>query len=123
MSSAVRPTGTDACGRFGHGHQQVGALLLDGVELGFELLDLLPARLVGGKDGGRIESLLLRAGDFLARRVLIALEAFHLRDELAALRVERAERPEDRLGVEAPVLESGPNLVRVIANESGIEHG
>ena len=35
------PTGTLACGRFGHRHQQRRALLLDLIELDLELLDLL----------------------------------------------------------------------------------
>ena len=107
----------------GHGHQQIRALLLHRIELRFELLDLLSARLVRREDARRVEALLLRARDFLAGGVLFALQPFDLQNQFPALRVERAERPEDRLGIEAAVPESGPDLVGVVADERGIEHG
>ena len=118
------PTGTRRVREVRYGHQQVVALLLDVFERRFELLDLLSARLVRGEHVRRIEPLLLRARDFLARRVLLALQISRLRGSArgASRRARRTARG-SAVGVEAAVRQAGSHFVDVVAHIGGVEHG
>src|SRR4051812_22654013 len=102
--------------------QQVMPALLDALELGGPLLDLLRARAVGLLEGGRVEALFLRACHFLGRLVLLALQAFDLRQQVPALRFERSQFFEFRAEINAAVLQSGTENIKVVANERRIEH-
>ncbi len=103
--------------------QQRGiALVLDGVELDAELLDLLialPARLL---DVGRVLPLALRLGDLVARRVLLAFEALVLTDEPLPQALERRDVFERLVGIEAAVSQPFTDLLDVVTNVCGIQH-
>ena len=65
----------------GQRQQRRLALMLDGVELDAELLDLLRARAVRLLDRRRVVTLTLGARDLVARRVLLPLQSLELRDD------------------------------------------
>ena len=123
LSAALAPTGTCARRQVRDGQQQRAPLVLDRVEVRLELLDRLAALAVGGEHGARVAPFLLRARDLLARRVLLALERLDLDNHRAPARVERRERLEVGVGVDAAVPEAGPHDVRVVADERWIDHG
>ncbi len=106
----------------GNEQQQVPALVLERLERGVLLLDLLAAGAVGVHQRGDVFAGLLPFRHFRGRRVLIALEVLHLDDEGAAPFVERAERVEQRVGVHAAVDERRADKVVVVSDERGIEH-
>jgi hypothetical protein len=103
-------------------HQQPGSLLFDVIHLDLELTDLLRARLVGGKNGGRVQALALGARNFVTRRVLLALEPFEFRDQPAPVRLQRRELLELGVRLQAAVSQAGADIFHVFANIRRIEH-
>ena len=83
--------------------QQRRALLLDLIELDLELPDVLRARLAGGKERRRVQALPLGARDFVAGRVLLALEPSISGISRRRLRLERRQLLEIGVGVEAAI--------------------
>ena len=122
LSSAVRADGNAGVRQVRQRQQQRRALVLGLIELDLELADVLPARLVRGKERRGVLPLPLGARDFVAGGVLLPLEALDLRDQPPAARLERRQLLEIRVGIEAAVLQAGADLVEVIAHESGVEH-
>ena len=96
----------------GNQQQQVAALVLERLERGVLLLDLLAAGAVGVHQRGDVFAGLLPFRHFRGRRVLIALEVLHLDDEGATAFVERAQRVEQRVGVHAAIDERRADKVR-----------
>ena len=119
----ARPDGHPGRGQIRERPQPRAPLLFDRVEVRFEPLDRLAALAICGEHGARVAPFLLRAGDLLAGRVLIALERLDLDNHRAPARVERRKRVEVGVGVDAAVPEAGPHDVRVIADERWIDHG
>ena len=108
LSAALAPDRHARVRQVRQRQQPRAALLLDRVELGLELLDLLAALAVGREDGARVAPLPLRARDLVAGRVLLALQPLDLAESAArAARLERGERLEVGVGVEAAVPEAG----------------
>ena len=122
LSAALLPIGTVACGRFGSVSSSDFALVFDRVELDAELLDLLGAGAVRLLDRRRVLTLALRAGDLVARRVLLALQPFELGNDAAARRFERGDLFERLVGVEAAAAQAGAHRLEVIANVRRVEH-
>jgi hypothetical protein len=106
----------------GNQQQQVAALVLECLERGVLLLDLLAAAAVGVYQRGDVFAGLLPFRHVGCRRVLIALEVFHLDDERATAFVERAQRVEQRIGIHAAVDERRADEVVVVSDERGVEH-
>jgi hypothetical protein len=104
-------------------HEQRRALLLDRVDLQLELPDLLRTRLVGGEDRRCIQPLPLGARDLVARRILLALQPFHLRDQSPPAHFERGKLLEIHVRVEAAAAQRSANGFELIAHVRGIEHG
>ena len=75
------------------------------IELNLELADLLPAGLARRKERRRILPLPLRPRDFVARRVLLPLEALDLGNQASPPRLERRQLLEIRVGIEAAIPE------------------
>ena len=98
-------------------------LLLDLVQLHFELADLLGPLLVRFEDVRRVPPLPLGARDFVAGGVLLAFEPLHFGNQAAAARFERRELFKFGVRLQTAVLEAGANLVHVIAHVCGVEHG
>ena len=97
-------------------------LKLDVVQLNLELTDLLIARLVGGKNPGRIETLALGTRNLVAGRVLLPFQSFELGDETFAARLERGQLLQVGIRVEAAVAQAGASLFEVIPHVRGVEH-
>ena len=104
-------------------HHQRRALRLDLIGLDFELTDPLRARLVGGKDPGRVEPLALRPRDFVAGGVLFALQPFELRDQPAPARLERGELFELGVRIHATGSHGGADHVDLFTEQTRVEHG
>ena len=96
--------------------------LLDQIELDTFLLDLLRALAARLLDLCRVEPLALGARDLVARRVLLALEAFDLRQQAPAPRLERGQLLELASEVHAPAGERGSDRVEVLSEVGGIDH-
>jgi hypothetical protein len=71
--------------------QQDRPLTFGRFELDLELLDLLAARLAGFVELLDVLPLALGARDLIARRVLLALQTFDLRNQAPAMRFRRGE--------------------------------
>ena len=65
--------------------------MLDLIELDAELADLLRPLTVGLEDGARVFALPLRARDFVAGRILLALQTFELGNQPPAAVLERRQ--------------------------------
>ena len=94
----------------------------EAVELRLEGLDLAAARLVRGEQVRGVLAGLLGPRHLLPRRVLLALELLHLRDERAPLGVERRQRVQFGVHARAARGEAFPDDVEMIADECGVEH-
>ena len=116
------PDGNARVRKIRDGHEQRGALLLDGVDLHLEVPDLLRTGLVGGKNGRRIESLPLGARHLVARCILLALQSLHFRNEAPPARFGRRDLLEIGVGVEAASTQPHPDGFEVIAHVRGVEH-
>ena len=104
-------------------HQQRAALLLDLIELDFELPDLLRARLVGRKHVAR------RPAPAAWRAATSSPAAFCSRFRPSTSGISRRRRAssvgdllELRVRIEATVAQAGSDVLHVIAHERGIEH-
>jgi hypothetical protein len=95
---------------------------LDRIELDVQLLDLLGALLVRLEDVGRVLALPLRARDLVAGRVLLALQALHLRNEATPMGLERCQLLELRARVQPSRQQALPDVVEPFANECWIKH-
>ena len=102
--------------------EQHRALALGGIQLELQLLDLLAALLAGLEQVRRVLPLTLRARHLIARRVLLALQAFDLRDQAAAMRFGGGQLLQLGRDVEAAVRHAGLNRFEVVADENGIKH-
>ena len=80
LSAALLPTGTLRVREVRQRLEQHRALPLGAVELDLQLLDLLAARLAGFVEVLDVLALPLGARHLVAGRVLLALEAFDLRE-------------------------------------------
>jgi len=109
-------------GQIGQPGHQAGALLLDAVELDFELLDLLAAQFVGLEDRPGVEALALGPRHFVRGGVLLALEPFELRDQAAAVRLEAGELFELGRDVETAIDKTCTHRLEIVANVGGIQH-
>ena len=75
----------------GNVEQQRAALVLDLIDLDFDLPDVLRARLVRREDRGRVLALALGTRHLIAGGVLLALETLELGDQPASARFERRQ--------------------------------
>ncbi len=107
----------------GQRHEQNRPLLLHLIELDAELPNLLRPLTVGVEDGACVFALPLRPRDFVAGRVLLALQPFELGNQAPPPGFERRELLE--LGIDGPaaVLHPAFHLVLVVAHERWIKHG
>jgi hypothetical protein len=103
-------------------HQDDRALLFDLVELDAELAYLLRALPVRLEDAARVLPLALRSRHLVARRVLIALQTFELRNQPASAVFERRELLEVALSVPATVLQAASDFFLVIAYVCRVKH-
>ena len=90
------------------------ALVIDGVELKPELLDLrraLTARLLNLRG---VLALALRARDFVARGVLLAFQSFELGNQPAPCRLEHRDLFERFVRIETTIAQSGTDFFDVI---------
>ena len=122
LSAAEAPTVTLAWGRFGSVSRIDSASSLDAVELDLHLLDPLAALLVGFEDVRGVKALPLVARDLVAGGVLLALEAFDLRNQTLAVRLDRRQLVELGTGIEPAREQALPDVVEVVADENGIKH-
>ena len=97
-------------------------MALDGVELHVQLLDLLRTLLVCLEDMRRVLALPFGARHFVASRVLLALQAFDLRNKAPPMRLERRELLELRACVQPPRQQALPDVIEPFANECWIKH-
>ena len=118
----VRANGHRCVRQVRHREQDVRPLLLDRLQLGIELLDALAALAVGFEDPAGVLSKSFQTCDFLPGGVLRPLEAFDVDDERAAALVERGQLGEEAARVEATVLQGCSDAVRVVAQESRVDH-
>ena len=89
LSSAHRPTGTDACGTLGIVNSSARALVFERLKRGVFLLHQLPACAVRFDEGADVLAGLLAPGDLLGGGVLLSLERLDFEDQGAATLVER----------------------------------
>ena len=116
------PFATRVMGDIRQRHQQPGALLLDLIGLDLELTDPLPARLVGRKNGRRVETLALGTGHFVAGGILFPLQAFELGNQAAAARFQRCELLELGVGLHAAPGQRRTQDVHLFAEQTWIDH-
>jgi hypothetical protein len=109
-------------GQVGKIQQRSVPLIFDRVELDAQLFDLGRALLARFLQVGRVVALALRARDFVARCVLLALQPLELRDEPASSCFEGRDLFERAIRVETAVAQPFTNLLNVIANIGGVEH-
>src|SRR5206468_1344309 len=95
--------------------------LLDRVELGAQLFDLLRARAVRFLDRRGVEALTLRARDLVARRILKTLQAFELGNDPPARVLERRDVLERLVAIDAPIAQACAHGLGMIANKGGVE--
>ncbi len=107
----------------GERHQQLRPLLLDLIELDAELADLLRPLTVRFEDDARVLTLALRARDFVASRILIALQPFKLGDQPPPAVLENGQLLELAFDLKPAVLQAPLHLVLMVAHISRIEHG
>ena len=125
LSSALGPTGTLSCGRFGTAAAATARAALERRRARVERLDFVGALLVGFEQDARVVAGPLRLRDRLARLVALALQRLDPRDErrrrcassVGQLASSRLARPAPR------VRSRSRTVVEVVATESGIEHG
>ena len=94
-------------------------MLLDLVELDFDLPDLLRACLVGRKDRGRVLSLTLGARDLVAGGVLLALQALELGNQTTTPELQRRKLFQLGVQTQTAVLQSVTDLLDVISTYVG----
>ena len=107
----------------GDRHQQRRPLLLDLIELDFELTDLLRPRLVRREDRRGVFPLSFRARDLVAGRVLIALQPLELGDQPATSVLERRQLLQLGIRLKASIHEACSDGIHVLTNVRGVEHG
>jgi hypothetical protein len=106
----------------GQRHQQRRALLLGLVDLDLELADMLRPGLAGGKQRRRVDALALGARDLVTGGVLLALQAFHFRDQPSAPGFERRQLLEVGVGIHAAVAVGRAHVFKTIAHGGGVDH-
>ena len=109
--------------KVGQRHEQAGSLLLDAVQLDRQLPDLLRSLPVRLEDRGGVPALPLGPRHLVAGRVLLALEPLELRDQPPPPVLERGQRLELAVGVEAAIAQAAAHLILMVAHEDGIQHG
>jgi hypothetical protein len=102
--------------------QAAVAALLDGLELRFDLLDVLRALPVRFLDLRRVEALALGARHLVARGVLLALETFQVGDEAPPARFERRQFLQLGGQIHPAPLQRAANAFEVVSEKRGIEH-
>src|SRR6185295_19925531 len=75
------------------------------------------------KGGTGVLALALRLGDFVPRRVLLAFESFVLADQPAAQCFKRGNVGEGLVSIETSIPKPGADVVDVVSNERGVQHG
>ena len=103
-------------------HQQRRSLVLDLVELDAELADLLRPLAIRLENRARVFALPLRARDFVARGILLALQPLELGYQPAPSVLERRKRFEVAVDVHAALVKPSTHLVRVVAHENRVKH-
>jgi hypothetical protein len=104
-------------GQIGQDQESLGALMLDGIELNFELLDALRAGPVGFLNGRRILPLALGFGNLVARSVLLALQTFDFWNETTAHRLERRNVTERFVGIQPTPAQASPHFFKTITDD------
>ena len=103
-------------------HQQDPPLLLDLIQLDADLADLLRPLAVCLENRACVLPLALRARDFVAGRVLIALQALELGDEPPAPVFQRGQLLELAVDIQPTALEAPLHFLLVLPYESRIKH-
>ena len=98
------------------------ALPFGGIELHFELLDLLRAHLACFEQVLGVLALPLRARHFVARRVLLALQPFDGWDQPAPVGLGRGQLLQLGGHIEAAARHALLDGLEVVANEPWIKH-
>ena len=107
----------------GERHEQLRPLLLDLIELDADLADLLRSLAVRFENCAGVLALALRARDFVARGILIALQPFEVGNEPPPAVLENGQLLELAFDQKPAVLQAPLHLVLVVAHISRIEHG
>ena len=116
---ADRHTRMRQVGQVQHGRR---ALVIDGIELESELLDLLRACAIRFLDWCGVVPLPLGARNLVAGRVLLALQVLELGNQPPSRGFERGDVFEHFVGFETTIAEACPNLFDVVANVGRVEH-
>jgi hypothetical protein len=103
--------------QIGQDHQRLVALVLDRIDLDAELPDLLRAGTVGVLNRARIEALPLGFRNFVAGRILQALQPLELRNQATPRGFERGNLGEGVIGIHSAPAETAPDVVDVIPHE------
>ena len=123
LSAALFPTGTLECGMFGSVSSSTVRCRSALSSSNSSCLIFCPRCLLASKRCDDVLALPLGARDLIARGVLLALEAFDLRNQAAAMRFGRGKLSATRRVTFRPRLAiAGLHRFQVVANEIGIQH-
>ena len=96
--------------------------MLDLIELDAQLADLLCPLAIRLENRRRVFALALRARDFVAGGILLALQPLEVGDQPAASVLERGKRFEVAVDVHAALVKPSTHLVLVVAHENRVKH-